>query len=289
MSMPVLVTGAGGMLGSALAAHLGTGPHRALTRAELDITDELAVSRVVADFAREADGGRRLVINAAAYTNVEGAESDRDGAYLVNELGAANVARAAREEGLALVHVSTDFVFDGRKGAPYRETDAVNPLSVYGESKYAGELAVRSVHPEAIIVRTSWVFGPGGSADFPTKILARARGSAEISVVDDEWGCPTYAPDLADGILRLAQADVSGLFHLAGSGSCSRFEMAKVIVDAARLETQVIPVKAAQFESAAARPADARLDCAKAAAIGIVLPHWEESLRTYVGMLGKRS
>ena len=215
---------------------LGTALQRVLTErgavfsapgeGEFDITDPVAVRHRVADFAAGlAPGTRGVLLNAAAYTNVEAAEENAELAYLVNSHGPALLAREAREQGLTFVHVSTDFVFDGRKQGAYTETDDTNPLSVYGASKLAGELAVEQEYPDAIIARTAWVFGPGG-VNFPVKIVAAARTRPSLSVVTDEVGSPTYTLDLAAGLLGLVDAGASGLYHLAGSGSCSRFELA---------------------------------------------------------------
>ncbi len=224
-----LIAGAGGMLGTALQRVLA---ERGLSfsapgEAEFDITDPVAVRHRLAEFAAGlAPDTRGVVVNAAAYTNVEAAEDNSDLAYLVNSHGPALLAREAREQGLAFAHVSTDFVFDGRKEGAYTEDDDTNPLSVYGASKLAGEIAVEQEYPEAVIVRTAWVFGPGG-VNFPTKIVAAARTRPSLSVVTDEVGSPTYTIDLAAGLLGLVDAGANGLYHLAGAGSCSRFELAR--------------------------------------------------------------
>jgi dTDP-4-dehydrorhamnose reductase len=179
---------------------------------EFDITDADVVVATVAGFASANPGG--LVVNAAAYTNVERAEDDEKTAYAVNEDGARLLAQAAHDAGLGFVHVSTDFVFEGCKTGAYVETDAVKPLSVYGASKLAGELAVAEAYPEALIARTAWVFGSAGE-NFPVKILRAARANPRLRVVTDEVGSPTYTVDLAAGILALAAAGAGGLFHLA--------------------------------------------------------------------------
>ena len=164
------------------------------------------------------------VINAAAYTDVERAEDDEERAFAVNCQGARNVAEAAAEHRLALVHVSTDFVFDGSKSGPYTEEDEPHPLNAYGRSKLAGDRSVTEAHAGALVVRTAWVFGPGG-VNFPAKIVALAQARDEIQVVDDEFGSPTASIDLARGILELRGFRATGLFHLTGSGSCSRYEL----------------------------------------------------------------
>ncbi len=176
----------------------------AYSEAQLDITDAAAVSAAVGRFADEAvvAAGRGLVINAAAYTDVERAEDDEERAFAVNDAGARNVAEAAARHGLGLVHVSTDFVFDGTKEGAYTETDEPRPLNAYGRTKLAGERSVMAACPEALLVRTAWVYGPGGN-NFPRKIVELARTRAELQVVADETGCPTATADLARGILEL--------------------------------------------------------------------------------------
>jgi len=234
-----------------------------------DISDERAVHAAVTEFARScAAGNRGVLVNAAAYTNVERAEDEPDVASRVNEFGAALLAREALAAGLGFVHVSTDFVFDGRKQGAYTETDEPNPLSVYGRTKLAGEIAVSAENPDALIVRTAWVFGPGG-ANFPMKILEAARTRPMLSVVTDESGSPTYTLDLAAGILGLVDAGAAGLYHLAGSGSCDRFTLAEETLRLAGLATPVERVTSAAFPTKAARPANSVLDCGKANALGV--------------------
>lgn len=304
----IMVVGAGGMLGTALrwmAPHDGLAV-RPYTEAELDITDQAAIRSAVGAFAthvgRAGVGG--VVINAAAYTNVEAAEDDPDRAHLVNAAAAGWLAAAARDEDLAFVHVSTDFVFDGEKPGPYTEDDTPNPLSVYGASKLAGEQAVFSSHPAPLMIRTAWVFGPAGT-NFPAKILGRARvatsimaetpgatvdGEAQVlRVVADEVGSPTYTLDLADGLLALLAAGVTGLFHLTASGSCSRYELALETLRLAGFtvpgDLRVEPVASATFPTKAKRPLNSVLDCRKAERLGVRLPAWQDGLGRFVSEL----
>jgi dTDP-4-dehydrorhamnose reductase len=275
----VLVTGAGGMLGTALRLVLAGHPGCVfLQETDLDITDQAGVLRAFASFA--ASGGR-LVVNAAAYTNVEKAEDEPDVAYLVNSEGAGILAAAARELGLDLVHVSTDFVFDGEKKGPYREDDETSPLSVYGASKLAGERAVLRGHPEALVVRTAWVFGPGGT-NFPMKILDLANRLRELRVVANEVGSPTYTLDLARGLLALVGAGARGIYHLTGSGSCSRFTLAGEVLRLAGHDVPLLPVTADAFPTNARRPLNSVLDCSKAAALGVALPSWRDGLARFI-------
>ena len=282
MPGPLLIAGAGGMLGHALQAVCQQRGRDffAPVESEFDITSVQEVSRVVTSFAALHPGG--VLVNAAAYTNVERAEDDPETAFAVNRTGARLLAHAAARAGMAFVHTSTDFVFDGTKEGPYTEDDEPNPLSVYGVSKLAGEHVVLSANPTSLIVRTAWVFGPFG-ANFPTKILERASGSIAITVVNDEVGSPTYTLDLAAGILDLADAGARGIYHLAGSGSCTRDEMAREILRLAGLgSVKVMAVPASTFPSKAARPANSVLGCSKAAALGVTMPDWHDGLARFL-------
>jgi dTDP-4-dehydrorhamnose reductase len=183
---------------------------------------------------------------------------------------------------MRLVHVSTDFVFDGSKPGAYTETDEPSPLSVYGASKLAGERAVLAAHPDVLMVRTAWVFGPGG-VNFPYKILSAARERGALTVVDDEIGSPTYSVDLATGIVALVEAGVApGIYHLAGSGSVSRYDLALEVLGAAGVEVPVGRASSAQFPTRAARPRNSVLDCSKAAEQGVRLPRWEDGVRRFI-------
>ena len=277
---PILITGATGMWGTALTTLLAEESEscRAYSEADLDITDPSALSQAVRQFAAE---GGRIVINAAAYTDVERAENDAERVFLVNDRGARNVAEAAASAGLAHVYVSTDFIFDGTKTGPYTEDDTPNPINVYGRSKLAGEKSVLDACPGSLIVRTAWVYGPAGN-NFPSKILKLARTHDVLQVVDDEVGCPTYTVDLAGGILALCSRGVSGVVNLTGSGACSRFEMAGEVIAAAGLATRVLPVPSDTFPTKAARPHNSVLDLSKARSLGATMPAWQDSLRSYV-------
>jgi len=280
-----LIAGAGGMLGTALQQVLSQRGARFLAPGEgtFDVTDPVAIRHRLDEFAETLDpDARGVLVNAAAYTNVEAAEDHEELAYLVNSHGPALLARGAREHGMGFVHVSTDFVFDGRKVGAYAEDDATNPLSVYGASKLAGEMAVELEYPGAIIARTAWVFGPGG-ANFPVKIAAAARTRPTLSVVTDETGSPTYTVDLAAGLLALVDAGASGLYHLAGAGSCSRYELATRTLSLLGLGGVTIePVTSDAFPTKAERPMNSVLDCSKAAALGVVMPEWPDALERFV-------
>jgi dTDP-4-dehydrorhamnose reductase len=307
----LLVFGAGGMLGTALkqiAEREGL-VARAYSETELDITDRSAVQEAVADFAAHVArlGVRGTVVNAAAYTDVEKAEDDAERAYLVNALAAGWLAAAGWKEGLGLVHVSTDFVFDGTQAGSYSEDDEPHPINVYGSSKLAGEKAVFSGHPAALVVRTAWTYGPGGT-NFPLKIVERARAATSnatappkavaldsdlaapaLQVVADEMGSPTYSVDLADGLVALLAARAAGLYLLAGGGSCSRYELALETLRLAGFsvpsDIRVQPVASAAFPTRAVRPHNSALDCAKAAGLGVRLPAWQDGLARFMAEL----
>jgi dTDP-4-dehydrorhamnose reductase len=282
-----LIAGATGMLGTALRRVLTQRgvPFTAPAEGSFDITDPVAVRHRVAEFAESlAPGQLGVLVNAAAYTNVERAEEQVERAYLVNEHGPVLLARAARAAGLAFVQVSTDFVFDGSKDGAYTEDDEPNPLSVYGATKLAGEVSAAAEYPDLLIVRTAWAFGSAG-VNFPVKILEAARSRPALSVVTDEVGSPTYTIDLAAGIIGLVEAGATGLFHLAGTGSCSRYELAIEVLRLARVESIVQPVTHDAFPTKAARPLNSVLDCSKAAELGITMPGWRDSLTRFVGEL----
>lgn len=254
-----LVTGANGMLGTDLCAELRTRGHAVIAAGRrdgllpLDVTDA-AATRAVAE-AHQPD----VIFHCAAWTDVDGAERDPDGAYRVNAWGAWSVAAAAASVGALLVYVSTDFVFDGEKGSPYAEWDAVNPVGVYGASKEAGERYVRQLLPERhVIVRTSWLFGAHGK-NFVSTIQRLAASRPEVPVVADQIGCPTHTTDLARKLVELAQDPLPGTYHVCGAGQCSWYEFARAIVQKSGLSARVVPITAAEyaarFNSPTRRPA----------------------------------
>lgn len=288
-----LIVGAGGMLGSATQRVLTErgAPFRALTENDLDITDETSVFDAVGEFAHEfAEGAGRyrpVVLNAAAYTNVERAEDEPDLAFAVNADGPRILVAACLQHDCRFVHVSTDFVFDGRKKTAYSEIDKPNPLSVYGASKLEGERRVAARSRDALVVRTAWVFGSNG-VNFVVKILSAARDRGSVAVVTDEVGSPTYTLDLAAGIVSLERTAASGLFHLAGAGHCSRHELALEALRVAGLED--VPVEAtvaSAYPAKAVRPKNSMLDCGKAAALGVRMPEWRDGLERFIAETGQ--
>jgi dTDP-4-dehydrorhamnose reductase len=274
--MRLLVTGGAGMLGQAVAAAATRLGHEviALSRAELDVTDPEHVRRVIA--AAEP----RAVVNCAAWTDVDAAEGAERAATAVNGAGAGNVARGAAEVGARIVHISTDYVFDGAKGEPWLESDPVAPLGAYGRSKLAGEHEVAAATDEQAIVRTAWLFGAGGR-NFVDTMLALGGDRDEVSVVTDQTGSPTWSSHLAEGVVELAErrGDV-GVFHVAAAGACSWYELAVEIFDLAGVSCRVLPTTAARFARPAPRPAYSVLASERAQAP--VLPQWRDGVAGYL-------
>lgn len=248
--------------------------------AELDITDRSEVRDAVAAAAPH------VVLNCAAWTDVDGAETDEPSAAAVNGAGAGNVAGAARTCGAWTIHISSDYVFDGAKRSPYIESDPTSPLSAYGRSKLAGEHAVAAEAPGAhTIVRTSWLFGAGGRC-FPGTILRLAGERDQLSVVNDQVGCPTFTGHLATALLELAETRPSGILHVAGEGACSWYEFAREIVATAGLECEVRPTTTAEQRRPAPRPAYSVLGSERGESPS--LPPWQAGLRAYMSV-GLRS
>lgn len=283
--MTILVTGGSGQLAQALAEAAGDRPVRVVGRPEFDFDRIAALPRLLAE-ARPS-----LVVNAAAYTAVDRAESDAAAAWRANRDGPAVLAAWCGAAGIPLIHVSTDFVFDGSKGAPYTEDDAPNPTSVYGASKLAGEQAVLAACPQAIVLRTSWVYAARGR-NFVLTMLNLASTRDRLRVVADQRGCPTAASDLAAAILGITdaigregwQARFRGLFHAAGGGETTWHGLASAAITRAAAHGQKQPeaieaITSAEFPTPVKRPADSRLDCGKLARVfGQRLPPWEEAL-----------
>lgn len=280
---PVLVTGAAGLLGRALARRLlAAAPRTDVLRLtdlpELDVTNGRAVAEAVRALVP------RTVLHLAAWTDVDGAEARPEAARRVNVEATEHVARAAAEVGALLVYIGTDFVFDGTKPGPYVEEDAANPQSVYGRTKHEGEVRVRAVAPEShLVVRTAWLYGAGRARNFIDVILAAARQGRPLRVVTDQVGCPTWSEDLAQAIVALLEADARATFHACGAGEASRWDMAVEALRAAGLDVPVARITAAQMPRPAPRPARAVLSTEKLARVtGFRFPPWQESVRAYV-------
>ena len=267
------MTGAGGQLGRELIDVLTADEVHGLDHRALDIGDRHAV------FAAVERVWPSWIINAAAFNDVDGAEREAEQAFKVNASGPGYLADAAARVGAGIVHISTDYVFDGRKGAPYRESDRPDPLSVYGRSKYEGELQVLGSEASACVLRTAWLYGTWGK-NFVKAILAAAEGGGPLKVVADQVGSPTWTRHLANAIGQLIRTPARGLFHVANGGACSRFEFARAIV-AGRVE--VLPITSAEAARPAPRPANSSLASERWEAAGFRrLPEWSVALAEYL-------
>jgi dTDP-4-dehydrorhamnose reductase len=276
--MRILITGAGGMLGHDVRGAAETAGLQAvaLTRSALDITDAEALSAAVAAAAPD------VVVNCAAWTDVDGAEGASDEALAVNGAGAGHVAAAATAAGAWTIHVSSDYVFDGTKSQPYVESDAVAPVSAYGRSKLAGEEAVALAAPgRHTIVRSSWLFGAHGRC-FPRTILRLADERDELAVVADQIGCPTFTGHLAHALVDVAETPRPGILHVAAAGACSWYELAAAVVAGAGARCEVRPIPSADYPTAAQRPAYSVLASERDAPR---LPSWEAGLSEFLSEL----
>jgi dTDP-4-dehydrorhamnose reductase len=276
--MRLLVTGAAGMLGHEVVAAAEKLGHEVASwdLPECDLTD----AHATLDAVRRLDP--RAVVNCAAYTNVDGAESDEATAERVNADAAGNLARACKAAGARLVHVSTDYVFDGTKREPWIESDAPNPLGAYGRTKLHGEEQVAAELDDHAIVRTAWLFGPHGP-NFVATMLRLAGDNDEVSVVTDQVGSPTFAGHLAPALVDMAERSDSGIFHGAGAGSCSWYELTLEAFDMAGVSCRVLPTTSDRFQRPAPRPAYSVLGSEREHPI--TLPPWQDGVRAHLAAL----
>ncbi|MDD2500209.1 MAG: dTDP-4-dehydrorhamnose reductase [Geobacter sp.] len=270
----ILVVGANGMLGQDLMSLLGE-RGRGVDLPDIDITDMLSVQQVLTALKP------KVVINCAAYTDVDGCETNTETAMQVNGEGVAFLGLVTRAIGAKLVQVSTDYVFDGSKGSPYKEDDLQQPLNIYGESKLAGELNV-DINPDNLLVRTQWLYGLHGK-NFVETMLKLGQEKNELTVVDDQIGSPTWTMDLARGIIALIDKDCRGVYHCANSGHTSWNGFAKAIFEEAGLAVQVLPMTTEQLNRPARRPLYSTLDCSRLVAdTGFEPQPWHEALKRYL-------
>ena len=283
----ILVTGGTGQVASALATlgQAGGLPIHLVGRPDFDFDRPSTMDATMARFAPD------IVVNAAAYTAVDRAESDQDAAWRANHAGPARLAELCARAGVRLLHISTDYVFDGCKPAPYVEADATGPTGVYGASKLAGERAVHDTLPDSIILRTAWVYAAGGK-NFLLTMLNAARSNDDLRVVADQVGCPTLASDLARAILQIVIHPRwrGGIYHAAGSGAVSWHGFAEAIFERAAhhglRRPRVHPINTADWPTPAQRPANSRLDCLLLRdTFGTILPYWRESVDRTVDLV----
>lgn len=279
----VVITGAAGQLGVDLVAGFTARGHEVigLTRADVDLTQGRALATKVASLRPD------VVINSAAYTAVDKAETDPETAWAVNAFAPGFVAQACEQVGARLVHISTDYVFNGMKGRPWHEWDNTDPQSVYGTTKLAGERQVAQYCSRAYVVRTSWVLGEHGN-NFAKTMLRLGRQLDQLSVVDDQCGSPTFTLDLVDRIANILDTDQYGVWHASNSGACTWFELARRIFHLADVEVDLAPTTTAAFNAPAPRPANSVLDNVMARQLGLpAMPQWEDSLERLVAVIDK--
>ncbi|OPX91408.1 MAG: dTDP-4-dehydrorhamnose reductase [Pelotomaculum sp. PtaB.Bin104] len=276
--MIVLVTGARGMLGGQVVLEYQKRGAEVygLSRQELDITNCEQTYTTIKKIKPE------IVINCAAYTNVDGAEEEKEKAFLINGLGPRYLSLACRQFGSTLVHISTDYIFNGQANRPYQIYDTPCPINVYGASKLFGEAAVRETGGRFFIARTSWLFGPGGK-NFIDTILSLARQKDELNVVNDQQGSPTYTVDLAGALADLAASKIYGTYHTTNNGAATWYGLAKKVVATAGLKTVVNPCGTKDFPRPAPRPAYSVMNpFPLKKVIGYNLPDWEDAVERYM-------
>ena len=277
--MRVLITGSAGLVGRATVRHCAANGDEVFARSRdaLDISDADAVEEIVGECRPDA------IINCAAWTDVDGCESDPARATTVNALGPENLARAARNASARLLTISTDYVFDGTKGGFYTQRDDPNPESVYAASKLAGERRAQFASARTIVVRTGYVFGAGGR-NFLSTVIDRAGRGEQLQVISDACGTPTYAPHLAARLRLLAEMDLPGVFHVVNSGDGATFEeFTREALRLAELSAEIHPVTMNSLSRPARRPMDSRLECLVSRAIGLpAMPAWQDALKEFI-------
>lgn len=282
--MKILVIGSYGMLGRDLVNRLSSLSNQknpgnevvAADREHVDITHGEDASKFIIQIKPD------VIINCAAFSNVDACETQISEAFAVNADGARNVALAGKKTGAKVIHISTDYVFDGMKNEPYLETDKPNPISVYGKSKLEGELAVQEIGGNYVIIRTAWLFGPYRN-NFVTTILELGRKNRSVSVVTDQHGSPTYTTDLSDAIRTAVSKDLRGVYHVTNSGTCSRYEWAQKIFELTGNQVSILPLKTADYKRAARVPRNSSLYCTKyTTTTGRKMRPWQDALREYI-------
>jgi dTDP-4-dehydrorhamnose reductase len=274
--MKILITGANGMLSLALKKILR--PRNRLILTDIDNMDITKAQEVLKFFNKTKP---EIVIHTAAYTDVDGAETNKSLALKINRDGTRNVARAAKSLDIPIVYISTDYVFGGGKRKPYTENDRPNPLSVYGMSKYAGEKEIRKITKKYYITRSAWLYGPGGK-NFVVTISRLAHELDELKIVNDQKGCPTYTFDLAEVISKLIRSGKFGLYHVVNSSSCTWFGFTKEILKIKKIKKKIIPITSEELNRPAKRPTFSVLSNKKLQGVGVKMRPWAEALKSYL-------
>lgn len=274
--MRVLVTGSNGQLGRSITWVLKHHEVLAKNRQELDITDPYSIFTVAKDFKPE------IVINCAAFTDIEECETKRDEAYRVNIVGTRNLAIETIKYNATYVHISTDYIFDGKVKTPYKEDHQANPINVYGESKLGGELLVKNICSKYFIIRTSRLYSQWGN-NFVKAVIEKSRHQSSLEVVKDQVSSPTYALDLARSMSLMLNTNKYGIYHITNSGCCSWYDMAKKVIEITGQNVKVEPINSNAFNNPARRPAYSVLDNSKfIRTFNHTMPHWEKSLRNFI-------
>ena len=284
-SKKILITGAHGQLGSALSSLLQSTPYNVVCTDydSLDITNSEAVESFI------GEGKFDYIVNCAAYTQVDRAEEDADNADLLNHIAVANIANAALNCGGRVIHISTDYVFDGNHFVPYVESDEPAPRSVYGSTKLAGERDLFDIAPDSIVVRTAWLYSATGN-NFVKTMLRLGKEKDSIRVVYDQIGSPTYAPDLASAILTIIESEtwVPGVYHFTNEGVISWYDFTKAIFRISGVHCEVSPILSSEYKTLAVRPHYSVLDKSKIKSVfGMNIPYWEDSLQLCIKLLNK--
>lgn len=282
----ILVTGSQGQLGNEIAKLARFYPGFEFIFKdidELDISDRIILLKFLSEHHPE------IIINAAAYTNVDRAETETEKAFLVNAYAPGLMADYCKEQNALLIHISTDYVFDGKKNSPYVESDETNPVSVYGKSKLSGEENILKIDPRALIIRTSWLYSSFGK-NFVKTIIKLAREKKQIQVVNDQLGSPTYAADLAKAILDITERETAfyetDIFHFTNSGVTNWFELASTVLGHKSIDCKIIPVSTEEYPVVAKRPQYSVLSTEKISQrFGILVPFWEDSIKVCLALI----
>ncbi len=282
MRKKILVTGAGGMLGSDVLTLFNKKAQEnyhviGISRKECDLANRESLVNIISEIRPHG------IVHCAAFTNVDGCETEKDKAFLVNGLATKHLAECAEKIGSQLFYVSTDYVFDGEKNSPYEEEDHVSPATIYGQSKREGEVAVLKLGEKGAVIRTSWLFGHHGP-NFVKAIIRKAKIDGKLKVVDDQRGSPTFTVDLAEGIFNMIVKNASGIFNISNSGGCTWLEFAGEIVKQAGINgVEISPISTKELDRPARRPKNSVLSCKKYNALtGKPLRHWRDALKAHL-------